>query len=162
MHMIPVEQLEFLKNIQSKKLSLLEPGTPAKWGVMNPQEMIEHLDDFYKISLQKFPVTLVTPLEHLSKYREFLYSDKSFKENTKAPASLLGEKPLPLRRASLGAAIATLQQTTQSFLLFFENNSTLKTLHPVFGMLNFEDWVRLHYKHVTHHFRQFGLMAPII
>lgn len=159
--MIPVEQLEFLKDIQSKKLALLVPGTPAKWGVMNPQEMTEHLDDFYQISLQKIPTTLITPQEDLPKYLEFLYSDKSFKENTKAPASLLGEKPLPLRQASLEAAIANLQQTTELFLHFFENANAQKTLHPVFGMLNFEEWVRLHYKHVTHHFRQFGLIAPI-
>jgi len=32
------------------------------------------------------------------------------------------------------------------------------TLHPVFGELNFEEWILLHYKHVTHHLKQFGLI----
>ncbi|TXH28993.1 MAG: DUF1569 domain-containing protein, partial [Cyclobacteriaceae bacterium] len=33
-----------------------------------------------------------------------------------------------------------------------------KTTHPVFGALNFDEWILLHYKHVTHHSRQFGLI----
>ena len=31
-------------------------------------------------------------------------------------------------------------------------------LHPVFGELNFEEWALLHYKHVTHPLRRFGLL----
>ena len=39
--------------------------------------------------------TIVTPPENLERMREFMMSDKPFKENTKNP--LLGEEPAPLR-----------------------------------------------------------------
>lgn len=29
---------------------------------------------------------------------------------------------------------------------------------PVLGDLNFEEWIMLHYKHVMHHAKQFGLI----
>ena len=41
---------------------------------------------------------------------------------------------------------------------YFKNNPAAKTSHPVFGDLDFEEWVLLHYKHVTHHLKQFGAM----
>lgn len=35
--------------------------------------------------------------------------------------------------------------------------STPAEQHPVFGDLNFEEWVLLNHKHVVHHLKQFGV-----
>jgi len=99
---------------------------------------------------------LVTPEEQLPKFKAFLYSDKEFRENTKAP--VLPEEPSPVRFATMPESINDLDNDVQSFIHLFSNNDQLKTMHPVFGELNYEEWVLLHYKHVTHHLRQFGLM----
>ena len=42
------EKLNFLTTEMFEKLERLEPSAPAKWGVMNAQEMTEHMADFYR------------------------------------------------------------------------------------------------------------------
>lgn len=42
------------------------------------------------------------------------------------------------------------------FLAAPRSNGALYT-HPVFGLIGYEEWHRMHYKHVHHHFLQFGL-----
>lgn len=155
---MPNDQLDFLQNEAFHLLENLQTDTLAKWGVMNAQQMVEHVCDFYNVSTEKIKMELVTPEEHLAKYREFLYSDKQFRENTKAPASVLGEQALPLRNADIETAKGKLKTAVEKFVAYFKDDAEKRTLHPVFGFLNFEEWVRLHHKHVTHHWRQFGLM----
>ena len=125
---------------------------------MNAQQMTEHWTDFFNVSVEKIIFPLVTPPEHLARYREFLYSDKAFKENTKAPAEVLGEEPLPLRTATLQDAKDKLKKTVEYFFKYFNDEPEKVTLHPAFGMLLYSEWLMLHYKHVKHHLRQFNLI----
>ena len=154
-------QEEKLRFLREEMFLLLEKLTAEKkqvWGKMNAQQMLEHLADFFNVSTGKIIFDLVTPVEHLPKYREFLYSDKEFRENTKAPAAVLGEEPLPQRKPNLESAKEDLKKSVEEFVNFFQADTEKKTLHPVFGPLNFEEWVLLHYKHVRHHLRQFALL----
>ena len=154
-------QEEKLRFLREEMFLLLEKLTAEKkqvWGKMNAQQMLEHLADFFNVSTGKIIFDLVTPVEHLPKYREFLYSDKEFRENTKAPAAVLGEEPLPQRKPNLESAKEDLKKSVEEFVNFFQADREKKTLHPVFGPLNFEEWVLLHYKHVRHHLRQFALL----
>lgn len=153
--MNPGDKVTFLKGELNLLYNGLAAGTKGKWGKMNAQQMIEHVADFFNVSTEKIKFDLVTPEEHLPKYKEFLLSDKEFRENTRAPASVLGEDPLPLRNASLEKAIEYLKKSVEDFFTFFGKDPMKKTIHPVFGPLNFEEWVLLHYKHVNHHLRQF-------
>lgn len=150
-------KLEFITAGALTKMAALREDTPARWGVMNAQEMTEHLADFFDVSTEKIKTKLYTPEEHLPRYMEFLMSEKPFRENTKAPAELLGETPLPLRFATLEEAKNNLQRSVSDFNNYFKNDENKRTLHPAFGMLNYDEWVRLHYKHVVHHLNQFGL-----
>ena len=152
------QKIDFLTSGSLEKLAHLTVETKPMWGVMNAQEMVEHLADFYKLSTEKIKTELVTPEEQLPRYLEFLRSEKVFKENTKAPVTLIGEKPLPLRYASLEEAKNNLQIAITDFSEYFKDNTERKTLHPVFGMLNYELWIRLHHKHVVHHLNQFSLL----
>jgi hydroxymethylglutaryl-CoA reductase len=65
---------------------------------------------------------------------------------------------MPVRLANLDAAINELENEVRNFFAFFENEPGIRTQHPVFGDLNFEDWILLHYKHVSHHLKQFNLL----
>jgi len=135
------------------------PGAAAgKWGKMNGQQMVEHMEAFFAISAGKIKFDLVTPIEHLLKYKEFLLSDKEFRENTKAPTSVISEEALPLHYGNMDEALVSLQQSISAFENYFMDDKLKTTLHPVFGELNFEEWILLHYKHVTHHLKQFGLI----
>ena len=150
------EKAEFIKNGFLSLLNGLLPDKQALWGKMNPQQMVEHVTGFFLVSTAKLQFPLVTPEEHLPKLKEFLLSDKQFRENTKAP--VLPEEPMPVREPDLASAIQQLKTTIEGFFTFFSDDPGKKTLHPVFGWLNFEEWILLHYKHVTHHARQFGLL----
>jgi oxepin-CoA hydrolase/3-oxo-5,6-dehydrosuberyl-CoA semialdehyde dehydrogenase len=153
------EKADFLQNGSFLLLQNLSDDSTALWGKMNARQMLEHLNDFYEVSFEKIIFPLITAEEHLPKYREFLYSEKPFKENTKAPAAVLGEEPSPIRTASLQAAKDLLKQTVEYFFNYFQKDPLIKTSHPVFGALNYDEWVMLHYKHVTHHFKQFNLLS---
>ena len=150
-------KLNFIQNELPLLLNNLPPDRRAKWGKMNAQQMVEHLIDFFKVSSKKINFSLVTPVEHLQKFKEFLLSNKEFRENTKAP--MLPDEPFALRHTSMQNAIQELQEEIDSFISFFQNSDTATaTQHPVFGDLNFDEWVLLHYKHVVHHTKQFGLV----
>jgi len=150
------EKFNFISTEFILLLNALPAETVGKWGKMNGQQMVEHLAGFFKVSTGKIKFPLVTPVEHLPRYKEFLNSDKEFRENTKAP--VLPEEPLPVRFATMNESINELDRDIKEFVNLFSNNEELKTTHPVFGELNFDEWVLLHYKHVTHHLRQFGLI----
>lgn len=146
----------FIRMSFPKLVERLSPDTPALWGKMNVQQTIEHVTGFFKVSTNQLHFPLVTPEEHLPKFKEFLLSDKQFRENTQAP--VLPEEPLPVQERDLSTAVTKMKQSIEEFFHYFEADTSLKTTHPVFGPLNFDEWVLLHYKHVTHHARQFGLL----
>ena len=149
------EKFDFISVDFIPLLNALQADAAGKWGKMNGQQMVEHVAGFFKVSTGKIKFPLVTPVEHLPKYKEFLNSDKEFRENTKAP--VLPEEPLPVRFATMIESVNELDKDIKEFVDLFSNNDRVKTMHPVFGELNFDEWVLLHYKHVTHHLRQFGL-----
>ncbi len=151
-------KLDFIQHQFTGLLHNLTTDAVGKWGKMNAQQMVEHVTDFFNVSAGKIHFDIVTPAEHLPKYKAFLWSDTAFKENTKAPASVLGEAPLPLRNATMELTIAGLQKSIDEFVDYFKNDVNKTSSHPVFGVLNFEEWVLLHYKHVVHHGRQFGVV----
>ena len=150
LNFITKEYIPLLKNLPADAM--------GKWGKMNGQQMVEHVAMFFYVSSEKVKFDLVTPVEHLPKFKEFLLSDKQFRENTKAPINIIGEEALPLRHASMEEAVEELSRAIGSYVAYFKDNPDKKTVHAVFGDLNFEEWVLLHYKHITHHLRQFGLM----
>jgi DinB superfamily len=152
------EQLDFLRNEYISIIRNADAAATPNWGKMNFQQMTEHVTAFFKVSTQKLIFNLVSPAEHLPKLKEFLMSDKQFRENTKAPVSIIGEEPFPVYHATPEAAIAALEKEVGHFFHYYETNTGATAVHPVFGELNFEEWVRLHFKHVTHHLRQFSLL----
>ena len=152
------QKLQFVTKDCLPLFKSIKADAIGTWGIMNGQQTVEHVAAFFAVSAGKIKFDLVTPVEHLPKYREFLLSDKEFRENTKAPASVIGEEALPLRFVNMEEALKNLEESIVAFENYFKEDEEKKTLHPVFGELNFEEWVLLHYKHVRHHFRQFGML----
>lgn len=153
------KKLAFLKSGFIPLIKQLNAADTPRWGKMNAQQMVEHVTAFFKISSGRLQLPLVTPEEQLPQFRGWLMSEKPFRENTKAPASILPDEPLPLRKPNMEEAIAALEKSVQEFFTYFSDHVSGKALHPVFGELDFAEWVQLHHKHVTHHLRQFGIQA---
>ncbi len=152
------DKYEFAINGFISLVRNLPADKKGNWGKMNAQQMAEHVTAFFKISSGKIKFPIVTPEDQLPKFKSFLLSDKEFRENTKAPAAVLGDEPLPLRNKTKDEALAGLQKSITEFVDYFKDDKIKTVAHPVFGELNFEEWVLLHYKHTLHHAKQFGLV----
>jgi hypothetical protein len=152
-----IEKENFLRTRLVPLLQQLSPETPARWGKMKVQQMIEHLggDAFRTASGRLVFEKILTAPEQLARMRAFLMSEKPFKENTANP--LLGEFPSPTRYKTIQGAIGALQQELIHFFEIFEKNPLLITRNPFFGDLNFDENVQLLYKHSLHHLKQFGV-----
>ena len=149
------EKENFLRTKFISLLQKLPAETLPHWGKMNLQQMIEHFSDVVMVASGKIKLPVVTPPDKLGRFRDFMMSEKPFKENTKSP--VLGEEPAPLKKHTKEAAIGKLQEELIYFFEAFEKNPVLITTHPVFGELNFEENIQIMHKHALHHLRQFGV-----
>ena len=150
------EKAQFLQSRFIPLLQSLPIETPAAWGKMTVQQMIEHFSDAVRIASGKAVYTdVLTPPEHLEKMRQFLESEKPFRENTKNP--LMPETPAPVRNPSKKEAVKELKEEIHFFFLVFEENNLQVTRNPLFGDLNFEQNIQLLYKHAAHHLKQYGI-----
>ncbi|MDP2187925.1 MAG: DUF1569 domain-containing protein [Sphingobacteriaceae bacterium] len=137
-------------------LRSLPADRQAKWGIMSPHHMIEHLSGSMRMSNGKVYLPQLIADEKIPARLEFLYSDKPFPRDlkfTEEPASLK-----PLKTASMEEAIALLEQMLVVFEAHYEANPNDKPIHPFFGPLNKEQWLQFHNRHWNHHFEQFDLM----
>jgi hypothetical protein len=152
------EKIDFLKYRFVALLKQIPSDTPPLWGKMTLQQMIEHFTDYTRIASGKTVFSdIVTPAEHLERSREFLMSEKPFRENT--PNPLMPEVPAPVRNPSAAHAIKELKTEIDYFFTVFEKNNLMVTRNPFFGDLNFEQNVQLLQKHALHHLKQFGISA---
>jgi hypothetical protein len=123
---------------------------------MSVQQMVEHYGgDAVRNASGKLKFeTVHTSSEKLVMMREFLMSEKPFKENTKNP--LMDALPSPLQYNTFQAAIGALHQELIYFFRVFEKDPSFITRNPFFGDLTFDQNVQLLFKHALHHLRQFG------
>lgn len=150
------EKLNFICNTVPELLLHLLPEAKGKWGVLNAQQMVEHLSDSVRIANGKRQEKLLTPEENLERVRTFMLSDKAFKENTKNVQ--MPDTPVPAIQASMHDAVQELKLELSDFVKKFEDNSAKTITNPFFGDLNFEEWTHLLNKHFEHHCRQFSLI----
>jgi hypothetical protein len=148
-------KLNFLLYKYPSLLKSLDPSIKALWGKMNVQQMIEHMSDSVRQANGKVVQDIVTPAEHLPKYKEFLMTEKEFRPNTKN--AIMGEEPEPVKNVSVSEAIAELEKELKDFVKRFENDHQSIITNPIFGDLNFEEWIQLLHKHAVHHLKQFGV-----
>jgi hypothetical protein len=136
-----------------KKLKASELG---KWGVMNAQEMVEHMSYAFRQANGKDKYELVSAEENLVRLQAFLMSDKEFKPNTKNV--LLPEIAIPAQCSTMNESISELEEEIQAFFTYYKTKPEAVVMNPFFGELNYEKWVTLLYKHCLHHTKQFDLI----
>ena len=149
------QQEDFLRNEYVALLRMIDPATPQVWGKMNAHQMIEHMADSFREANGKDPKDCINTPEVVEKMQAFLRSDKPFRENT--PNVQMPETPFPVRFADINDSIGELQTEISDFFDTFDQDKHRIITNPFFGDLDFELWVRLLYKHATHHLRQFGV-----
>ncbi|MBI3521398.1 MAG: hypothetical protein HY062_18820 [Bacteroidetes bacterium] len=147
-HFFKVEYIPLLQQLSDNEVGL--------WGVLTPQGMIEHMTDAFGNGYGRIKLSLQTPEAILPKMRDFVLSEKPFKENTKN--ALMSETPAPLRHNSITEAILELEKDIKAFISFYKSNPDHKEMNPFFGELNYDEQLHLLHKHATHHLKQFNLV----
>jgi len=138
-----------------QRLQNLSLQSEAKFGILTPQHMVEHLTITVKLSAGRIPIPVFEPNEkQLARKQALLFTDIPFPQGVKAPG--LPDTLLELRYPNLETAKAELIKSYEAYHLLFQENPTKHTPHPGFGLLNYEEWELFHAKHMDHHLGQFG------
>ncbi len=138
-------------------LSGLTEDTKAKWGMMTPQHLVEHLEFFTRMALGEVDTEITTPEKYLEKYQDGLWNYKPMPQEFKHPL-LNKESTEALRFDNLEEAKAAYLKAYDRYIQFFKDNPDAKTPNTVFGNLDRYHWYLLNRKHLNHHFSQFGLI----
>ena len=154
------ELIHFLENDFQELLNKVSEETKPIWGTMDAQRMIEHLAMGVKIADWKFtiPVEKIDPRSAKLKIISLL-SDKPFPREFQNPIMSAGLQPY--QNESLIIAKEKLMEEVEEFHHYYNLNGPASTcVHNLFGALNYHEWLWFQYKHILHHFMQFG-MVPL-
>ncbi|MFK7922853.1 MAG: DUF1569 domain-containing protein [Bacteroidia bacterium] len=152
------EKTTFLRELFPAKLAQLKADTKPAWGIMSAQHMVEHLSGAFAMSRGKLNFPLAIPEEKIPRRLAWLRSDKPFGKSVNGVGLKEGIL-IPLRFENLEQAREkTISEIDKyyDFMASLDEGATF--LHPAFGELGPVDWEQFHYKHITHHLVQFGLL----
>lgn len=136
-------------------LNRLSSSKTPLWGKMNAQEMVEHLSDMLMMSRGTGNFTIDVDAETIARRQQFLSSDKEMAKNIAVPFT---KEIIVLRHDELELALDEFAEEWINFTEYYENNPSASVIHPYYGDLDFNLWLKMHDKHFTHHFKQFGLI----
>lgn len=139
-------------------LSRLQLGDKPEFGAMTAQHMVEHLAFTVRFSNGKEPQQHHYPANREQKIKAFVIgTDKEMPTNFKSP--VLPTDGLPtLKYTSLTDAVNNLKTELNKFDNYFLKHPTNRPINPTMGELDYNEWVRFHNRHFTHHFKQFKLL----
>ncbi len=146
--------MELLTKSIQNSLDLLHFDKKPVFGKMTSQHMVEHLIITIELSIGKIGYPPFEPSQKaLNAKQSLLFSSQEMPMGMTAPndSGIL----LPLKYPSLKLAKNALMTAWQEFHSYFEANSDVKHVHPRFGLLDYHEWQRFHFKHMMHHFKQF-------
>jgi hypothetical protein len=135
-----------------ERLGRLTPETRNEWGKMSPSQMMEHTARALEMATGKKPTKQIFFGKALSWIfkKEFL-GEQPFKQNRPTgPDFKIQEQPdFESTRARLHELINEFHDLGETGL---DGN-----IHGFFGPLTGKQWGETQYKHLDHHFRQFGV-----
>jgi|GEM_PF-310363 len=140
------------KNLIERAMNINADTKPG-WGKMNAGQLFAHLnvpyDMIYTGKYKK--ASGITKLMMKLFVKKVVVGPKPYKKNNQtAPAFLIkDERDFQAERTKLIDYLKTVQQGGQQFFEGRESNS--------FGVLTVDEWNTLMYKHLDHHFTQFGV-----
>jgi hypothetical protein len=121
-------------------LSQLTATTKPLWGTMTAQRMVEHLTDTLRIATGKNPQKRAIPEEKLPSMLRFLEGDKEMAPNIAVDFATPDMKE---RNEELELAIDEFVDEWLAFEELFSEQENHTAIHPFYGSLNGEQWLRL-------------------
>jgi oxepin-CoA hydrolase/3-oxo-5,6-dehydrosuberyl-CoA semialdehyde dehydrogenase len=138
-----------------ESLYKLNPEQKPLWGKMTPQHMVEHLYKTVQSSINEISLGLFTEERKIPVLKKLFFGERPLPKEFMNPA--VGPDLLKLEFDDLKSAVKEFENVLYRYEQFFIVNPSTKTIHPIFGYLNKEEWEIFHKKHFKHHFTQFGL-----
>ncbi len=135
------------------RLNNLTNTTQPLWGKMNAAQMLAHLNVAYDIDSGKIKSETPALMKFMLKLflKPILVNEKPYKKNSRtAPLFLISsEKDFEKEKKSLIDNILESQNNGREYYEGRESNSV--------GKMNANEWSNMYYKHIEHHFSQFGI-----
>lgn len=136
----------------NSRLENLTPETQRQWGKMDVAQMLKHTTFPLEIVLGKkqvkkpnFVLRLI-----LSSFKKSMYNDKPWKQGLQTGKELVVSSPQDFQKEK-----ESLKKLVNEF---YEKGASYNWAdHPMFGKFTSEQWGKMQYKHLDHHFRQFGV-----
>lgn len=136
------------------RINKLTPETPKKWGKMNVNQVLAHMNVAYDIAFtpEKFPKPSFIAKFFLSTFvKSKIVDEKPYKQSLPtSPIFIIGdERNFEEEKKKLIGNIQKVQQLGREAFDGKENMS--------FGKMSAQEWNNLFAKHLNHHLEQFGV-----
>jgi oxepin-CoA hydrolase/3-oxo-5,6-dehydrosuberyl-CoA semialdehyde dehydrogenase len=146
---------EFFQIEVPQLLKGLKENAQGKWGSMHVAQMVDHLHAGTLLMLSKKSCEIEVAEDKLARYKVFLMSDKDFMEGAPKPSMYREYEKTDFDDFELSKE--KLAHAVKEFELVTRTDKDFYSFHPSFGELNAEETRQLQFKHIRHHFQQFGL-----
>ncbi len=136
------------------RISHLTENSERKWGKMNSAQMLRHCDRIIQISTGNI---ILPKINFIVKSIGIMTKKEMKIFNNGIPPNMPTFKTVIItENCNFEKSRESLIRTLEEFLMKVEQNNLLSE-HALFGRMNKEDWGFMHYKHLNHHLKQFGL-----
>lgn len=132
------------------RLSNLNENTTRRWGKMTHGQMAHHCQTPLNIILEKKKYNLKPNWFVNLLFKKSMYSNKLWRKNMPTPPSFRETTPRNFSQEK-----ATLETLLDELYTHRERENWQP--HPAFGKMTKEQWGKMQYKHLDHHFRQFDV-----
>ncbi len=138
-----------------ERLRKLQPTSQRQWGKMTAHQMICHLSDSFRMPLGDIATSMRSNLLQRTLLKWIALQvplpwPKGVKTMPQADQELDGTKPVEFARDR-----QELERLVERFI--HRDRDFQWQMHPLFGEMSDEEWLRWGYLHLDHHLRQFGL-----
>jgi hypothetical protein len=137
-----------------RRLAALTPETSRRWGTLTAHEMICHLSDSFRGMLGERPTTAAPSSAVQRQLVRFIALHTPLPWPKGVPTR---PEVDPRRQGTQPVAFEADRAELQVLMRRFVTPGTVYAAHPMFGALSRREWMLWGYRHLDHHFRQFGI-----
>lgn len=136
-----------------ERLSHLQHDTKPLWGKMNAPQLLAHLNVTYDLAYERIPLKNNFIMSWMLKtfVKKFVVNEVPYKHNLRtSPVFLIADERDFEKEKQL--FIENIMATQEKGYGFFDGKTSVS-----FGPLSGTEWNNMFYKHIDHHFMQFGI-----
>jgi hypothetical protein len=133
-----------------QRLARLTPASSRRWGTMSAPQMVAHLVDAMRMAIGEMPVPSKNLPLRFTPIKQLVIYCLPFPKGAPTAPQLVSRPP-----GDWPGECATLLTLVDRFAECDRNGAWPD--HPAFGTLTGGNWGVLAYRHIDHHFKQFGV-----